>query len=245
MADFYRSQFATYGVNFDLLPNYPNQLVNPRSQTVSLGAERELLKGLFISGDYVKQRWSNLQRTVDLNAPAAFDRTAPGQTRSVAAANATRPILPVNGGVRQVNVLTNLGIANYDGFTDRNQLSRSFEGLRGRQLHAIEGHEHERAGRQRDRTDPGDRLPPRARGHKVLSSPNAGPKAPADTSGDHTFGRRARRQRLRWTELDQACQKCLQNAGRFGRTREDASSQSNADNHYRLKTFLPAVARHH
>src|SRR5262249_2689253 len=101
MADFYRSQFASYGLNFDLLPNYPSQLVNPRSQTLSVGAERELTKGLFISGDYVKQRWSDLQRTVDLNAPSAFDRTAPGQTRSVAAANATRPIVPVNGGVRQ------------------------------------------------------------------------------------------------------------------------------------------------
>jgi len=33
----------------------------------------------------------------------------------VAAANATRPILPVNGGVRQVNALTNLGVADYDG----------------------------------------------------------------------------------------------------------------------------------
>jgi hypothetical protein len=33
-------------------------------------------------------------------APSIFDRTAPGQVRSVAAANATRPILPVNGGVR-------------------------------------------------------------------------------------------------------------------------------------------------
>ena len=33
----------------------------------------------------------------------------------MAAANATRPILPVNGGVRQVNVLMNLGEADYDG----------------------------------------------------------------------------------------------------------------------------------
>ena len=33
----------------------------------------------------------------------------------MAAANATRPVLPVNGGVRQVNVLTNFGVADYDG----------------------------------------------------------------------------------------------------------------------------------
>jgi hypothetical protein len=112
---FYETQFAKYGLNFDLLPNYPDQLVSPRSQVVSIGAERELLKGLFAGSDYVHQHWSDLARTVDLNAPSPFDRTAPGQVRTVAAANATRPILPVNGGVRQVNVLMNLGDADYDG----------------------------------------------------------------------------------------------------------------------------------
>jgi hypothetical protein len=114
-ADFYRSQFARYGLNFDLLPNYPDKLVNPRSQVISIGAEREMTRGFFVGADYVHQHWTDLSRTVDLNAPAPFDRTAPGQTRSVAAANATRPILPVNGGVRQVNVLTNLGESDYDG----------------------------------------------------------------------------------------------------------------------------------
>jgi hypothetical protein len=63
----------------------------------------------------VQQHWTNLDRSVDLNAPTPFDRTATGQTRTVAAANATRPIVPVNGGVRNVNVLMNLGIADYDG----------------------------------------------------------------------------------------------------------------------------------
>jgi hypothetical protein len=114
-ADFYRSQFAKYGLNFDLLPNYPDKLVNPRSQVVSIGAEREIAKGLFVGSDYVHQHWTNLARSVDLNAPSAFDRTAIGQVRTVAAANATRPILPVNGGVRQVNVLMNLGVSDYDG----------------------------------------------------------------------------------------------------------------------------------
>jgi hypothetical protein len=112
---FYESQFAKYGLNFDKLPNYPDELRNPRSEVMSLGAEREFGNGLFVASDFVHQHWSDLVRTVDLNAPAPFDRTAPGQTRSVAAANATRPILPVNGGVRQVNVLTNLGAADYNG----------------------------------------------------------------------------------------------------------------------------------
>jgi hypothetical protein len=113
--EFYEQQFAKYGLNFDLLPNYPGELVNPRSQVLSIGAEREFFKGLFIGADYVRQHWTDLDRTVDLNAPAPFDRTAPGQVRTVAQANATRPILPVNGGVRQVNVLMNLGEADYDG----------------------------------------------------------------------------------------------------------------------------------
>jgi hypothetical protein len=113
-AAFYRTQFAKYGLNFDLLPNYPDKLVNPRSQVTSLGVEREVFKGLFVGGDYVHQHWTNLDRSIDLNAPTAFDRTAVGQTRAVAAANATRPILPVAGGVRQVNVLTNLGVSDYD-----------------------------------------------------------------------------------------------------------------------------------
>ncbi|HYK41856.1 MAG TPA: TonB-dependent receptor, partial [Thermoanaerobaculia bacterium] len=112
---FYEAQFARYGLNFDLLPNYPDELVNPRSQVITVGAERELAKGLFVGMDYVHQHLDDIDRTVDLNAPAPFDRTAPGQSRSVAQANATRPILPVNGGVRQVNVLMNLGEADYNG----------------------------------------------------------------------------------------------------------------------------------
>lgn len=112
---FYEEQFARFGLDFGLLPNYPDELQNPRSQVWSAGAERELRRGLFAGADYVHQHWTDLDRTVDLNAPAPFDRTAPGQIRSVAAANATRPIVPVNGGVRQVNVLMNLGAADYDG----------------------------------------------------------------------------------------------------------------------------------
>jgi hypothetical protein len=113
--DFYRAQFASYGLNFDLLPNYPDQFVNPRSQVTSFGVEREIVRGLFAGADYVHQHWTDLDRSVDLNAPAPFDRTAIGQTRSVTAANATRPMVPVNGGVRNVNVLMNLGTADYDG----------------------------------------------------------------------------------------------------------------------------------
>lgn len=113
--DFYRTQFARYGTNFDLLPNYPDKFVNPRSQILSAGVEREIVKGMFISADYTHQQVNDIERSIDLNAPAPFDRTTPGQTRTVAAANATRPIVPVNGGFRQINVLMNLGKAEYNG----------------------------------------------------------------------------------------------------------------------------------
>jgi hypothetical protein len=127
LRDFYRAQFARFGLNFDLLPSYRDELVNPRSQVFTIGAEREITKGLFFGADYVHQHLSDIQRTVDLNAPSVFDRTAPGQFRcpvgvappctqaqAVAAANATRPIVPANGGVRQVNVIMNLGVADYN-----------------------------------------------------------------------------------------------------------------------------------
>jgi len=128
LRDFYRAQFARYGLNFDLLPNYPDKLVNPRSQVFTIGAEREFAKGLFFGADYVRQHLGDSIRTVDLNAPSIFDRTAAGQFRcpvgvnppctaaqAVTAANATRPIAPVPGGVRQVNVIMNLGEADYNG----------------------------------------------------------------------------------------------------------------------------------
>lgn len=125
-ADFYRTQFAQYGLNFDRLPNYPDGLANPRSQIITFGAEREFFGGLFVGADYVKQHLDGIDRSIDLNAPAPFDRNAPGQVRSVAAANLTRPILPVNGGVRQVNVLTNFGKADYNGI----QTQLSYRGNR-------------------------------------------------------------------------------------------------------------------
>ena len=113
--EFYQAQFAKYGLDFNKLPNYPDKFVNPRSQVVSIGAERELIKGMFFGADYVHQHLNDIDRTVDLNAPTDFPRTAPGQTRSVAVANNSRPIVPAPSGVRQVNVLMNLGVADYNG----------------------------------------------------------------------------------------------------------------------------------
>src|SRR5262249_2595803 len=52
---------------------------------------------------------------VDLNAPSVFVRTASGQVRTAAQADLTRPIVPATGGVRNINTIMNLGVADYDG----------------------------------------------------------------------------------------------------------------------------------
>ena len=105
-----------YSRFFDIskLTNYPSELVNPKSQVASIGVERELVRNFLVSADYVKQRVTGIDRTIDLNAPSLFVRTAPGQVRSAAAADATRPIVPTNNGYRQINAVVNLGEADYD-----------------------------------------------------------------------------------------------------------------------------------
>ena len=107
-----------YAQFFDIskLPGYAGTtFVNPKSQVGSIGIERQFGGGITVTADYVRQHWTKLDRTIDLNAPTLFVRTAPGQVRTSAAADLTRPIRPVNGGYRQINVITNLGVADYDG----------------------------------------------------------------------------------------------------------------------------------
>ncbi|MBZ5581483.1 MAG: carboxypeptidase regulatory-like domain-containing protein [Acidobacteriia bacterium] len=97
------------------LPDYPDQLLEPRTVHVSLGVQRELGGGWILSADGVHQITSRIDRPLDLNAPAPFLRTSAGQTRSGAAADATRPIAPVNGGYRRIIATVNDGLSRYDG----------------------------------------------------------------------------------------------------------------------------------
>jgi hypothetical protein len=73
------------------------------------------MKGFFAGTDYVHQHWTNLARSVDLKRRRHSIARPPDKPGPWPAANATRPILPVNGGVRAVNVLMNLGVSDYDG----------------------------------------------------------------------------------------------------------------------------------
>lgn len=106
-----------YSQFFDVsrLRFYPEKLLNPYTQQATLGGERDLGGHWFLSADYVYAHTIGIDRTLDLNAPAPFIRTAPGQTRSVAAANATRPITPVNSGFRRILATVNEGSSIYHG----------------------------------------------------------------------------------------------------------------------------------
>jgi len=120
----YYSQFF----NVDALKGYPDHFYNPITWIGSAGIERQLSSKWMISVDYVHQFTSRINRPLDLNSPAPVIRTAAGQTRTVAAANATRPIVPVPGGYRQIIAMVNDGIAKYDGlqFDLTRRFSRGF-----------------------------------------------------------------------------------------------------------------------
>ncbi len=96
------------------LRGYPDELLNPYTQQFILGLERELGGRWFLSADYVHQRTIRIDRPLDVNAPSLFVRTQPGQVRSAAAADATRPIVPVANGYRRIITTINEGVSSYD-----------------------------------------------------------------------------------------------------------------------------------
>jgi hypothetical protein len=91
-----------------------NNFQNPYTQQWNFGFEHDLGQGWILSLDYIGSHTIHIEQPYDLNAPAPFYRTAPGQVRSVAAANATRPIIPVPGGFQDVEQYVNWGAAWYD-----------------------------------------------------------------------------------------------------------------------------------
>ncbi len=74
-----------------VLIGYPDKLRNPYSGQWTIGIERSLGSGWVLSADYVGSRTSHINRARDVDPPAPFIRTAPGQVRSAQAANCTRP----------------------------------------------------------------------------------------------------------------------------------------------------------
>lgn len=73
------------------LVGYPDQLVNPYTEQWTFGVQRQLPSGFVLSADYVGSHTIRINRPLDVDAPAPFIRTHPGQLRSPQAANCTRP----------------------------------------------------------------------------------------------------------------------------------------------------------
>jgi hypothetical protein len=73
------------------LVGYPDQLLNPYSEQWTFGFQQELAANWVLSVDYVGSHTIRINRPLDVDAPAPFVRTAPGQIRTPQAANCTRP----------------------------------------------------------------------------------------------------------------------------------------------------------
>src|SRR5262249_25478227 len=110
-----RRAFLSQFFDVSRLKGYPDKLLNPYTQQITFGIERELTSRWILSVDYVRQRTIGVLASVDLNSPAPFIRTAPGQTRTAAAADLTRPIVPAPNGYRRIISLLNSGDIYYDG----------------------------------------------------------------------------------------------------------------------------------
>ncbi|HKS76741.1 MAG TPA: TonB-dependent receptor [Terriglobales bacterium] len=85
-ASYYDQFFPT-----STLKGYPDGLFNPYTEQWTLGFEHELARNWVLSVDYVGSHTAKINRPLDLDSPAPFVRTGPGQTRSGQAANCTRP----------------------------------------------------------------------------------------------------------------------------------------------------------
>jgi outer membrane receptor protein involved in Fe transport len=91
-------------------------LFNPYNMQFSLGLQRRIFDDWTLTLDAIHSRTLKQQRVNDINAPSAFIRTAPGEMRSSAAADATRPFGTTYQGVRarKVAVIENTASSNYD-----------------------------------------------------------------------------------------------------------------------------------
>ncbi len=85
---------ATYLNQFfptSTLAGYPTRLLNPYSEQWTFGVQQQLAPDWVLSLDYVGSHTLRNIRPLDVDAPAPFLRTVPGQSRSAQAANCSRP----------------------------------------------------------------------------------------------------------------------------------------------------------
>jgi hypothetical protein len=85
--DAFLSQFLPASV----LVGYQSQLLNPYSEQWTFGVERRVATDWVLRVDYIGSHTLRINRPIDVDPPAPFIRTAPGQVRTAQQANCTRP----------------------------------------------------------------------------------------------------------------------------------------------------------
>jgi outer membrane receptor protein involved in Fe transport len=89
-------------------------LRNPRSRQLSIGFERDLGAGLRLTVSGLHAKTVDQMRVNDINHPAPFARTEPGQVRTTQAANASRPYTTFEGvAVRDIAKVENTAESTY------------------------------------------------------------------------------------------------------------------------------------
>lgn len=94
----------------------PNGLQNPYSHQISLGYQHQFPEEIVLSVDGVLLFGENLVRLRDLNAPTPYatsQAAAEDRPRTVAEADATRPVGTAQGGARQITVSETSGKSRY------------------------------------------------------------------------------------------------------------------------------------
>lgn len=87
-------------------------LRSPRTDQISAGYVTSFTSAFGVAVDFVHARGRNLIRRIDVNAPSSIPA---GAVRSVAAADATRPVVPVAGGFRLIEQDQSSGHSQFDG----------------------------------------------------------------------------------------------------------------------------------
>lgn len=104
---------------------FPENRLNPYTGQFSFGVQQVLGRDWTLSLNVSHMLSRKQQRVLDINAPSQFLRTAAGQRRTAAAADATRPFTTYEGiPVRTVGVFENTGSSRYTAFDA--QLSKRF-----------------------------------------------------------------------------------------------------------------------
>jgi Carboxypeptidase regulatory-like domain/TonB dependent receptor len=87
-----RSSYYDQFLPTSTLVGYQNALLSPYTEQWTLGVEQALAPDWILTLDYVGSHTVKINRPLDVDLPAPFVRTAPGQIQTPQAANCTRPL---------------------------------------------------------------------------------------------------------------------------------------------------------